>query len=168
MSATEFSQQHASTASTKRRLLYIGLAFAGISLAVVAGIVAVAVVATDGGGLASTVIVIRDLFVILLLLQLLLVGAALTVLILQIARFTNLIRSEALPIIASSSEMVDNIRGTTAFLGQHLVEPLMQVNSVVAGAREAMRLAKDFKGLRDLIMKVAQDSNFSPEAPEAE
>jgi hypothetical protein len=44
-----------------------------------------------------------------------LTGLALTILIIQIARLTNLLENEVKPILNSTNETVSNLRGTTKF-----------------------------------------------------
>ena len=110
-----------------------------------------------------------DLLVIFLVMVMLLGGAALAVLLVQIARLANMLHNEALPILASSTEVVNTIRGTTNFLSQNLVEPLIQVNSVMAGAREAFKIVRDFQHLRDLMVNAAAaGTNDDSKASEAE
>jgi hypothetical protein len=80
----------------------------------------------------DTVSRIRDVFIILMALESLLIGLALTILIIQIARLTNLLENEVKPILDSTNETVNNLRGTTKFLSDNLVEPVIKLNEVVA------------------------------------
>jgi len=76
---------------------------------------------------------IRDIFIIFMALQSLLTGLALVILIVQLARLTNLLQNEIRPILDSTNETVSNLRGTTAFLSDNLVEPVIKLNEYLAG-----------------------------------
>jgi hypothetical protein len=81
---------------------------------------------------SETVSRVRDVFIILMALESMLTGLALTILIVQIARLTNLLENEVKPILDSTNETVSNLRGTTKFLSDNLVEPVIKLNEVVA------------------------------------
>ena len=148
------------------------IAFAVVTLAVIAGIVLVALSVVKGGGTAATVEVVRDLFVILLALELLLIGTAFTVLVIQVARFANLLQNEVRPIIDSSSETVNTIRGTAVFVSQHVTEPVMEVSAAMAGVSQAFKLFRDLNFLRDIATAAAaassQGSNPPAEPPKSD
>jgi len=80
----------------------------------------------------ETVARVRDVFIILMALESMLTGLALTILIIQVARLTNLLENEVKPILDSTNETVSNLRGTTKFLGDNLVEPVIKLNEIVA------------------------------------
>ena len=69
----------------------------------------------------ETVARLRDISIILLAIESLFIGLALIILIIQIARLTNLIENEVKPILDSTNETVSNLRGTTRFLSDNLV-----------------------------------------------
>jgi amino acid permease len=68
----------------------------------------------------------------------LIIGAALVVLIIQVAGLINLLQNEVKPILESTSETVNNLRGTTQFLSENLVEPVIKLNSYLAGLRKLL------------------------------
>lgn len=80
----------------------------------------------------ETVSRVRDVFIILMALESMLTGLALTILIVQVARLTNLLENEVKPILDSTNETVSNLRGTTKFLSDNLVEPVIKLNEIVA------------------------------------
>ena len=80
----------------------------------------------------DTVSRLRDIFIILMALESLLIGLALTILIVQIARLTNLLENEVKPILDSTNETISNLRGTSKFLSDNLVEPVIKLNEVLA------------------------------------
>jgi hypothetical protein len=83
---------------------------------------------------------IRDIFVIVVALETLIIGVALIVLLLQLASLINLLQNEIRPIIRSATETVDSLRGTTDFLGETVVEPVIKLNSYMASVRRVLEL----------------------------
>ena len=84
---------------------------------------------------------IRDIFIIFMAFESLLIGAALVILIIQVASLINLVQNEVKPILESTTDTVNTLRGTTAFLSENMVEPVIKMNSYLAG----------FKKLTDLV-----------------
>ena len=72
---------------------------------------------------------IRDIFIIFMALESLLIGAALVVLIVQFASLINLLQNEVRPILDATNETVNHLRGTTEFLGENVVEPVIKLSS---------------------------------------
>ena len=76
---------------------------------------------------------IRDVFIIFMALQSILTGMTLVVLMIQLARLTNLLQNEIRPILDSTNDTLNNLRGTTNFLSENLVEPVIKLNEYTAG-----------------------------------
>lgn len=76
---------------------------------------------------------IRDVFIIFMALQSLLTGLTLVVLMVQLARLINLLNNEIKPILDSTNTTISNLRGTTIFLSDNLVEPVIKLNEYMAG-----------------------------------
>lgn len=89
---------------------------------------------------AQTTAKIRDIFIIFLALESLLIGAALVILIIQLASLINLLQNEIKPILDSTHETVNTLRGTTRFLSDNLAEPVIKLNSYLAGLQEITNL----------------------------
>lgn len=83
---------------------------------------------------------IRDVFIIIMALESLIIGLILFVLIFQIARLINLVQNEIKPILDSTNETVSNLRGTTLFLSENLVEPVIKLNEYFAGLTRLISL----------------------------
>lgn len=83
---------------------------------------------------------IRDIFLIFMALESLLIGAALIVLIVQVASLINLMQNEVRPILHATSETVNNLRGTAEFLGENVVQPVIKLNSYLAGLQRVLEL----------------------------
>lgn len=75
---------------------------------------------------------IRDVFIIVMALESLIIGLSLIILMVQLARLINLLQNEIKPILDSTNETVNTLRGTTIFLGDNLVEPVVKMNEYVA------------------------------------
>jgi amino acid permease len=83
---------------------------------------------------------IRDIFIIFLALESLIIGAALVILVIQLASLINLLNNEIKPILDATNETINTLRGTTEFLGQNLVEPVMKLNSYLAGLQRMLEM----------------------------
>jgi len=83
---------------------------------------------------------IRDIFLIFMALESLLIGAALIVLIAQVASLINLLQNEVRPILQSTTETVNNLRGTAEFLGENIVQPVIKLNGYLAGLQRVIEL----------------------------
>lgn len=108
----------------------------GIILAIIlvlAGIVVAVIALSKYPSVATNV---RDIFIIFMAFESLIIGAALVVLVIQIAGLINLMQNEVKPILQSTSDTVNTLRGTTEFLSENLVEPVIKLNSYLAGLRK--------------------------------
>ena len=83
---------------------------------------------------------IRDIFIIFMALESLIIGAALVVLIIQIASLINLLNNEIKPILDATNETIATLRGTTQFLSENLVEPVVKMNSYLAGLQKMLEM----------------------------
>jgi hypothetical protein len=96
---------------------------------------------------------IRDIFVILLALESLVVGVALVILIIQIASLINLINNDIRPVVEETRETLNIVKGTSTFIGDQLVKPVIRINGYVAGL---VKLAELFsfrkKGKKEKIL----------------
>jgi hypothetical protein len=80
---------------------------------------------------------LRDIFIIVLALEFMVIGLALVILLVQLAKLINLLQNEVRPILQSTSQAANTLRGTASFLSQNLVGPVMKVNSTIAAVRRA-------------------------------
>lgn len=83
---------------------------------------------------------IRDIFIIFMALESLLIGVALIILIVQFASLINLLQNEVRPILDATNETVNHLRGTTEFLGENVVEPVIKLNGYLAGMQRMIEL----------------------------
>ena len=83
---------------------------------------------------------IRDVFIIVVALESLVIGVALIILVMQLASLVNLLQNEVRPILKATNETVNNLRGTAEFLGENVVEPVVKLNSYLAGLTRMLEL----------------------------
>lgn len=119
------------TAQQKKGLVGLIVGVVVLLILMVLGVVYLAQPSTDTAR-------IRDIFIIFLALQSILIGVALVVLLIQLARLINLLQNEVKPILDSTNETVGHLRGTTIFLSEQLVEPLIKLNEYLAGLTQLM------------------------------
>lgn len=85
---------------------------------------------------------VRDVFIIFMALESLVIGAALIILIVQLARLINLLQNEIQPIIHSTNETVNTLRGTAEFISNNVTEPVIKLNSYMAGVKQFFDLMR--------------------------
>ena len=83
---------------------------------------------------------IRDVFIIVVALESLVIGVALIILIVQLASLINLLQNEVRPILTTTSETVNTLRGTVEFLGENAVEPVIKLNGYLAAMSRVIEL----------------------------
>ena len=88
---------------------------------------------------------IRDIFIIFMALESFIIGLALIILIVQLATLINLLQNEIKPILNSTSETVNTLRGTATFLSNNLAEPVIKLNETVAVLRRLVDFVKIWK-----------------------
>ena len=79
---------------------------------------------------------VRDIFIILMALMMFVIGVALVVLILQIANLTNLLQHEIKPILHSTTDTVNTLKGTVRFLSDNVSEPVIKLNESLASVKK--------------------------------
>lgn len=131
----------ASTARADERKEKLRIAIiAAVVLLIIAGIIASIVLLVKAG--PDTAALVRDIFIIFMGLISLLVMVALIILIIQLAVLINLLQNEIKPILNSTTETVNTLRGTTTFISNNLVEPIIKLNEYLAGLRRFLDLIR--------------------------
>lgn len=123
-----------SGASSLGRQRLMAFALVAFAVLLLAGLIYAVIFLLQPGAPTET---LRDIFIIVLVLEFMIIGLALVILLVQLARLINLIQNEVRPILESTSRAADTLRGTAAFLSQNLVGPVMKVNSTMAAVRRA-------------------------------
>jgi hypothetical protein len=85
---------------------------------------------------------VRDVFIIFMALESLVIGVALVILIVQLATLINLLQNEVRPIIKSTNETVNTLKGTVAFISENLTEPVIKINAYLAGIKQFFDLMR--------------------------
>jgi amino acid permease len=88
---------------------------------------------------------IRDVFIIFMALESLIMGIALVILIIQLSTLINLLQNEIRPIINSTNETVNTLKGTAKFISDHLTEPVIKINQFMAMVKKLIN-PSDRKG----------------------
>ena len=83
---------------------------------------------------------VRDIFIIFMAAESFIIGISLIILMIQLARLINLLQNEIKPIINSTNETVNTLRGTTVFLSDNLVKPVMKLNEYMAGFQQMTKI----------------------------
>ncbi len=83
---------------------------------------------------------VRDLAIVLLAVESLVIGIVLIVLILEVRSLARLLRDEIKPILDSADETVRTVRGTTTFVSDNLITPVVRVSSFATGVAQALRI----------------------------
>ncbi|HKZ82944.1 MAG TPA: hypothetical protein VJ793_04730 [Anaerolineae bacterium] len=77
--------------------------------------------------------VVRDIFIILLAVVMTVIGLLLLVLIYQLALLTKMLNEEIKPLLQNLQETASTARGTTVFLSEHVVHPVIGAAGTMAG-----------------------------------
>lgn len=76
---------------------------------------------------------VRDMMIIFVAIEFMVLGVAMVILIVQMATLINLIQNELRPMIDSTNETVNTLRGTVVFLSDNLAKPIITLNEYSAG-----------------------------------
>lgn len=123
------------TTPAQQRNLAIGAIIVGVLL--LAGAIWAVWAMLQPGAPTET---IRDIFIIVLALEFMLIGISLVILIIQLAKLVNLLQNEVRPILDSTSEAANTLRGTARFLSDNLTGPVVKANAAIAALRRAADL----------------------------
>lgn len=83
---------------------------------------------------------IRDLAIIFLALESIVTLTLLTILIWQIWRLMKMLQTEVLPVIRDAQDTVNTVKGTTTFVSDNVVQPVVNTGSKVAGMRRTVQV----------------------------
>ena len=83
--------------------------------------------------------VLRDIAIIVLALVTIIIGLLLALLLFQIQSLIVLLRDEIKPILRSTNETVSTVKGTTSFVSDAVVRPMIDAASMTAGVVGSLR-----------------------------
>lgn len=124
--------------ANKASTALIAAGVGSVVLTIILVVVAI-VLAANAQTAGPAVEIVRDVLIILLALELVIVGAAVVVFLVQLARFLNLLNNEIQPIAASTKDTVNVLRGTAVFLSRHVSEPVVAVAGALGGLAATLR-----------------------------
>ena len=83
---------------------------------------------------------VRDIFIIILVIESFLIGAALIILIIQLALLSSLLQNGIKPILSSSEETIRTVKGTSQFISERVVKPVVSIGGLLAGGRKLFEI----------------------------
>ena len=83
---------------------------------------------------------VRDIMIIFMGLAFLFLSISMLILIVQMATLINLLQNEIIPIVESTSETANTLRGTAVFMSDNLSEPVIKLNEYLAGFAKLFEL----------------------------
>ncbi len=121
--------------SRKQRIIFIGIISGTILL--ISIIVIGAILLANPSAPTER---IRDIVIIFMALEFMILGLTLVILIIQLAALINLLQNEIKPILDSTNETANTLRGTAIFLSENLTEPVIKINEYVFALYRLMEL----------------------------
>ncbi len=115
----------------------------GIAIGVLVGIAVLALLVyllLDNPGTTETV---RDLFIIVLALETFAIGALVIVLVFQVIALVRMVRDELQPMVDSTQETLDTVKGTTTFISERVTQPAIKAMSYSKGMGTALSVLFD-------------------------
>jgi len=82
----------------------------------------------------------RDIAIIVVALVTIVIGVFLIVLIFEVLALVRMLRADIKPILESADETARTVRGTTTFVSENFVSPLVRVSSFASGVMQALRI----------------------------
>jgi hypothetical protein len=90
--------------------------------------------------MSGIVATVRDVAIIFLALESIVIGIILLILVWEIRNLAKMLREDIKPILQSADETARTVRGTTTFVSENFVTPLVRVSSFTSGVVEAIRI----------------------------
>jgi uncharacterized integral membrane protein len=105
----------------------------GIAVGVVVGLIILILVLVFLLNNPDTTSTLRDLFIIVLAFESIVIGTLLVILVYQLITLTRMLRDEIKPMIESTQDTVNTVKGTATFVSQRVTKPAIQVSGYAAG-----------------------------------
>ncbi len=113
----------------KRIALYVALAVALILALIIGSIVLMY-------GNHDATVKIRDIAIVFVAVMTFFIGVAMLVLTVQLAVLVKMLREEVTPLMESLQETLATVRGTTTFVSESVVSPVVKVAGFAAAVRQ--------------------------------
>lgn len=88
---------------------------------------------------------VRDIAIIVLAIESIVVGVILVLLVIQINSLIRLLKEEIKPLLDSANETASTLRGTTTFISEKVVNPVVSITSFLSGAEQAAKTLIGFR-----------------------
>ena len=86
------------------------------------------------------IVIARDIAIIALAVESLIIGLFLIILMWQIRSLTRLLQHEVKPLLDSVNETASTVKGTTVFLSDNVVSPMIRAASLASGVNRALKV----------------------------
>lgn len=96
------------------------------------------------GGVVTSLL--RDVAIVFVAFEMMIIGVLLLVLTVQVLSLVVLLRNEVVPMLEAANETLATVRGTTQFVSQNVVSPVVKWSGYLAGLR---RILQQVGGLRE-------------------
>ena len=108
-----------------------------IALLLLAGLALLAIFLLRNPGLTRT---LRDLVIIAFALEILVIGVALIVVAVQLARLLHLLRHEIKPIMEQASDTIGTLRGIARLVSENVAAPVIKLSGTLSGALRFLKM----------------------------
>jgi len=88
---------------------------------------------------------LRDVALVVLAVESIVIGLALVLTLLELRSLTRLLRDEIAPMLDTAKETVTIVRGTTDFVGESVVRPMIKVASMGSAAKRVAQIVLGIK-----------------------
>ena len=125
---------------------------------VIVVLVILAILGGAGYGLVTHPVwtaVLRDISIIVLALVTIVIGAFLAILIFQLQSLTALLRDEIKPILEAANETASTVRGTTNFISDAVVTPVITAASYASAVRQTIKTLSGSSGRKNRSRKAS-------------
>ena len=112
----------------------------GAIVAFVLFVLLVALIVWLASSYAPELEAVRDVFIIALALESCIFGILLTIMLIMLVRLVNMLEFEIKPILEKTNETIGMVRGTTTFVGENVVQPVVKGTAFMAGIRRGLRV----------------------------
>lgn len=83
---------------------------------------------------------VKNISIVLLVFSSVIGTVSLVILIIQLAKLINLVKNEAKPIMTTTRETVNHVRGTASFISDKMVTPVIATNAKIAGINRVVSI----------------------------
>lgn len=98
---------------------------------------------------------LRDISIIVLALVTIVIGAFLAILIFQLQSLTALLRDEIKPILEAANDTASTVRGTTTFISDAVVTPVITAASYASAVRQTIKTLAGSPSRKDRSRKAS-------------